>query len=139
MEVKIVGGPLFSIKTTETLQINGIISGQPDPNITLYKIENGREVIISNDHLRITIVFIATRFTITIEDVCVNDSGVYRMKAANEIGGSSTDFNSSRGNYNVMYVYMNNTLVFVFILRACARGKVISLSVCHYCVYTKAA
>ena len=91
-EVEIVDGPLFSISTTETLQINGIISGQPDPNITLYKVENGREVVISNDHPRITIVFIATRLTITIEGVCVNDSGVYRVKAANEVGGSSTDF-----------------------------------------------
>ena len=91
-EVEITGGPLFSINTTETLQINGIISGQPDPTITLCKIENGREVVISNDHPRITIVFIATRLTITIEEVCINDSGLYRVKAANEVGGSSTDF-----------------------------------------------
>ena len=90
-EVKIVGRTFLN-STTETLQINGIISGQPDPTITLCKIENGREVVISNDHPRITIVFIATRLTITIEEVCINDSGLYRVKAANEVGGSSTDF-----------------------------------------------
>ena len=91
-EVEIADGPSFSVSTTERLQINGIISGQPDPNITLYKVENGREVVISNDHPRITIDSVATRLTITIEDVRVNDKGIYQVKAANEVGGSSTDF-----------------------------------------------
>ena len=91
-EVEITNGPTFSINTTERLQIDGIISGQPDPNITLYKVENGREVVISNDHPRITVDFGATKLTITIEDVRVNDNGMYRVKAANEVGGSSTDF-----------------------------------------------
>ena len=91
-EVEIVDGPIFLINTTETLQIDGIISGQPDPSITLCKVEYGNEVVIFNDHPRITTVFIATRLTIIIEDVCVYDNGLYRVKAANELGGNSTDF-----------------------------------------------
>ena len=91
-EVEITDGPSFSVSTTERLQINGIISGQPDPNITLYKVENGQEVVIPNDHPRITVDSVATRLTIAIEDVRVNDKGIYRVKAANEVGGSSTDF-----------------------------------------------
>jgi hypothetical protein len=89
--VEITGSP-FSVNTTQRLQIDGIISGQPDPNITLYKVENEQEVLISNDQQRIMVDFVVTRLVITIEDVRVNDKGVYRVKAANEVGRSSTDF-----------------------------------------------
>ena len=91
-EVQIYNSPIFSINTAERLQIYGTVTGQPDPNITLCKIENGQEVVIPNGHPRIVIDFIASRLTIAISDVRVNDNGVYRVKAANEFGGSSTEF-----------------------------------------------
>lgn len=80
------------INTTETLRISGTVNGQPDPNVTLYKVENGQEVVISNDRSRITVDVIVTKLMIEIEDIRVNDDGVYRVKAANEIGGDFADF-----------------------------------------------
>ena len=91
-KVEIFNGPIYSIDTTGRLQINGTVIGQPDPNITLCKVENGEEVVISNDHPRIMVDFIPTRLTIAIRDVRVNDNGMYQVKATNEFGGSSTEF-----------------------------------------------
>ena len=91
--VEIFNGPRFSINTTEKLQINGSVNGQPDPNITLSKLENGQEVVIPMDHQRITVEYMDTKLQVTINDVRVKDNGSYRIKATNEVGRSSADFN----------------------------------------------
>ena len=114
-EVEISNGPTFWIDTTEKLQIDGTVSGHPDPNITLCKVENGQEVVISNGHPRITVDFIPTRLTIAIRDVRVNDSGEYQVKASNEFGGSSTEFTvMTRGESTT--TYRCTFLMFVFVV-----------------------
>ena len=80
------------INTTERLLISGTVYGQPDPNVTLYKVENGREVVITSDRMRFAVDLLAVRLMITIDDVRVSDGGMYRVKAANEIGASYAEF-----------------------------------------------
>ena len=91
--VEICNGPTFSIDTTEDLQINGTVDGQPEPNVTLSKLENGQEVGIPVGHPRITVDFIDTRLKVNIESVRVKDNGTYRIRATNEVGGTHSDFN----------------------------------------------
>ena len=91
--VEIFGGPMFSTNTTtKRLLINGSVDGQPDPNVTLSKFESGQEVVVPIDHPRITLNFMDTKLTITVKDVQVKDSGMYRIRAANEVGGNYADF-----------------------------------------------
>lgn len=111
-EVEIFEGPTFMVDTATRLQINGTVSGQPDPDISLYSVENGREVLISNNHPRITVDFVPTKLTIAIEDVRVNDSGEYRVKASNEVGGTSADFMIETRGESIANVYMNLSHVY---------------------------
>ena len=68
------------------------MDGQPDPNVTLFKFEDGQEVVVPIDHPRITLNFMDTKLTITVNDVQVKDGGIYRIKAENEVGGNYADF-----------------------------------------------
>ena len=96
---------MFSTNTTtKRLLINGSVDGQPDPNVTLSKFENGQEVIISVDHPRITLNFMDTKLTITVKDVQVKDSGMYRIRAANEVGGNYADFHIMAKGKRILYV-----------------------------------
>lgn len=90
--IEIIGGPIFSTNTTNRLQISGTVDGQPDPNVTLSKLENGQEVVVPLDHPRITLDFMDTRLHITVMGVQVKDNGTYRIKAANDVGGNYADF-----------------------------------------------
>ena len=105
------------ISTTDRLLISGIVNGQPDPNITLYKVENGREVVITSDQMRIAVDLLAVRLLITIDDVRVSDSGMYRVKAANEIGGSYAEFTIITQGESTTYVcmYTCTFLVLLFV------------------------
>ena len=114
-EVEISNGPMFMIDTTERLLISGTVNGQPDPNVTLYKVENGREVVISSDQMRIAVALDAVKLIITIDDVRVSDGGMYRVKAANEVGGSYAEFTIiTQGESTVcLYTYMYLMLLLV--------------------------
>ena len=103
--------------TTERLLISGIVNGQPDPNTTLYKVENGREVVITSDQMRIAVDLLAVRLLITINDVRVSDGGMYRVKAANEIGGSYAEFTIITQGESTTYVcmYTCTCLVLLFV------------------------
>lgn len=84
---------MFSTNTTtKQLLINGSVDGQPDPNVTLSKFENGLELVVPIDHPRIILNFVDTKLTITVVDVQVKDGGMYRIRAANEVGGNYADF-----------------------------------------------
>ena len=85
-------GPHFSINTTERLQINGTVDGQPDPNVTLSKFENGQEILVPMDHPRIMIDFMDTILKIIVNNVQVEDNGTYRLTVTNEVGGNFADF-----------------------------------------------
>ena len=85
-------GPHFSINTTERLQINGTVDGQPDPNVTLSKFENEQAILVPMDHPRIMIDFMDTILKIIVNNVQVEDSGTYRITVTNEVGGNFADF-----------------------------------------------
>lgn len=91
--VEIFGGSTFSVNTTEKLQINGAVDGQPDPDVTLFKLEADLESMIRWDHPRITVNFMDTgRLSICVTETQVNDGGTYRIRATNENGGNHKDF-----------------------------------------------
>lgn len=90
--VEIFDGPVFSVNTTKLLQITGTVDGQPDPNVTLSKIENGSEVEVPIDHPRITVDFMDTKLIITVINVHVKDSGKYLVKAKNVEGENQAMF-----------------------------------------------
>ena len=93
------------IHTTEELHISGTVNGQPDPTVALCKVENGQEVLIY-DSRRITVDIAATKLTIIIKDVRVSDSGIYLVKATNELGGSSAVFTISPQSLGESYTFI---------------------------------
>ena len=105
------------ISTTDRLLISGTVNGQPDPNVTLYKVENGREVVITSDQMRIAVDLLAAKLLITIDDVRVSDGGMYRVKAANEVGGSYAEFTIITQGESTTYVcmYTCTCLVLLFV------------------------
>ena len=105
-KIVITNGPNFLINTTRQLQISGTVDGQPDPNVTLSKLENEQDVFMPIDDPRIMIEFTETRLTIVIEDVQVKDTGNYRIMATNEFGGNYTDFRIDTKGKKHTYMYM---------------------------------
>ena len=107
-KVVIANGPNFIVYTTQQLQISGTVDGEPDPNVTLSKLESERDVFMPIDNPRIMIKLTETRLTIVIEDVQVKDTGIYRIQASNECGGNYTDFRiETQGKKHAyMYIYL---------------------------------
>ena len=98
-----MNGPQFAVNTTEKLQVTGTINGQPDPEVTLWKVEGGHEVIVSNDHPRIAVNFVFINLVITLENVQVSDSGLYRVNATNEYGSNCAEFVIATQGENTIY------------------------------------